>query len=155
MSEQDYRDRHEKQEKEEKERREKQEKEEKDRGEGEREKSEKWSGGDALGPLIWGRIIIFAGLAFAAVNLAIYPWLTWENVWSPIFIGAGLFFLLEVIIRLLLPTYRRPVRGRIILTFVALAIGLGGVVGWELTWPLIIIAVGLAIIVGVLVRPRF
>ncbi len=133
---------------------EKEEKEEKDRGEREWDKGEQWSGGDALGPLIWGLVLIFAGLAFAAVNLDIYPWLTWSNVWSIIFIGAGLLFLLEAIIRILMPTYRRPVRGRIILAFVALAIGLGGIIGWEVTWPLIVIAVGLAIIVGVFVRPR-
>jgi hypothetical protein len=53
-----------------------------------------------------------------------------------------------------MPTYRRPIRGRIILAFVALAIGLGGLIGWEVTWPLIIIAVGLAIVIGVFVRPR-
>jgi len=133
---------------------EKQEKDEKDRGEREWDKGEQWSGGDALGPIIWGLIIIFAGLAFAAVNLGMYPWLTWENVWSVIFIGAGLLFVLEVIIRILMPTYRRPIRGRIILAFVALAIGLGGLIGWAVTWPLIIIAVGLAIVIGVFVRPR-
>lgn len=133
---------------------EKQEKEEKDSGEREWDKGEQWSGGDALGPLVWGLIIIFAGLAFVAVNLGMYPWLAWDNVWSVIFIGAGLLFLLEVILRILMPTYRRPIRGRIILAFVALAIGLGGIIGWEVTWPLIIIAVGLAIIIGVFVRPR-
>ena len=143
MSEEDYRRKNEKQ-----------EKDEKDRGEREWDKGEQWSGGDALGPIIWGLIIIFAGLAFAAVNLGMYPWLTWENVWSVIFIGAGLLFVLEVIIRILVPTYRRPIRGRIILAFVALAIGLGGLIGWEVTWPLIIIAVGLAIVIGVFVRPR-
>jgi uncharacterized membrane protein YjjP (DUF1212 family) len=136
------------------EKQEKQEKDEKDRGEREWDKSEQWTGGDALGPLVWGLIIILAGLAFAAANLSLYPWLTWDNVWSFIFLGAGLLFLLEVVLRLLLPTYRRPVRGRIILAFVALAIGLGGLVGWELTWPFILIAVGLAIILGVFVRPR-
>ena len=134
---------------------EKEEKEEKNRGEREWDKGEQWSGGDALGPLVWGLIIILAGLAMAAVNLGIYPWLTWGNVWSYIFIGAGVLFLLEVILRVLLPAYRRPMRGRLILAFVALAIGLGGLVGWELTWPFIIIAVGLAIIIGVFVRPRF
>lgn len=133
---------------------EKQEKDEKDRGEREWDKGEQWSGGDALGPIIWGLIIIFAGLAFAAVNLGMYPWLRWENVWSVIFIAAGLLFVLEVIIRILMPTHRRPIRGRIILAFVALAIGLGGLIGWEVTWPLIIIAVGLAIVIGVFVRPR-
>lgn len=146
MSEESYRRKNEKQEKE--------EKDEKDHGEREWDKGEQWSGGDALGPIVWGLIIIFAGLAFAAVNLGMYPWLTWENVWSVIFIGAGLLFVLEVIIRILMPTYRRPIRGRIILAFVALAIGLGGLIGWEVTWPLIIIAVGLAIVIGVFVRPR-
>lgn len=143
MSEEDYRRKNEKQ-----------EKDEKDRGEREWDKGEQWSGGDALGPIIWGLIIIFAGLTFAAVNLGMYTWLTWENVWSVIFIAAGLLFVLEVIIRILMPTYRRPIRGRIILAFVALAIGLGGLIGWEVTWPLIIIAVGLAIVIGVFVRPR-
>jgi fatty acid desaturase len=133
---------------------EKEEKDEKDRREREWDKGEQWSGGDALGPIIWGLIIIFAGLAFAAVNLGMYPWLTWDNVWSMIFIGAGLLFLFEVILRILMPSYRRPIRGRIILAFVALAVGLGGLIGWEITWPLIIIAVGLAIVVGVFVRPR-
>jgi len=133
---------------------EKQEKEEKDSGQREWDKGEQWTGGDALGPLVWGLIIILAGLVFAAANLGMYPWLTWENAWSYIFLGAGLLFLLEILLRILMPTYRRPVRGRIILAFVALAIGLGGLVGWELTWPLVIIAVGLAIIVGVFIRPR-
>jgi uncharacterized membrane protein YjjP (DUF1212 family) len=136
------------------EKQEKDEKEEKNRGEREWDKGEQWTGGDALGPLVWGLIVIFAGLAFAAVNLKMYPWLSWDNVWSVIFIGAGLLFLLEIILRILMPTYRRPIRGRIILAFVALAVGLGGIIGWEVTWPLIIIAVGLAIIIGVFVRPR-
>jgi len=133
---------------------EKQEKEEKDSGQREWDKGEQWTGGDALGPLVWGLILIFAGVAFAALNLGMYPWLTWENVWWVIFIAAGLLFLLEVILRILMPAYRRPVRGRIILAFVALAVGFGGIIGWEITWPLIIIAVGLAVIIGVFVRPR-
>ena len=134
---------------------EKQEKEEKDGGEREWDKGEQWSGGDSLGPLVWGLIVIWAGLALVAANLGTFPWLAWDNVWALIFIGAGLLFLLEVVIRVLMPTYRRPVRGRLILAFVALGIGLGGYIGWELTWPLIIVGVGLAIILGVFLRPRF
>jgi hypothetical protein len=133
---------------------EKEEKEEKNRGEREWDKGEQWSGGDALGPLVWGLVIILAGLAMAAVNLGIYPWLTWDNVWSYIFIGAGALFLLEVVLRILLPAYRRPIRGRLTLAIVALAVGVGGLIGWELTWPFILMAVGLAIILGVFIRPR-
>jgi hypothetical protein len=68
---------------------------------------------------------------------------------------AGLIFLLEIVIRLVIRTYRRPVGGRLVLAFIALAIGVGGYIGWELTWPLILVGVGLAIIVGVFLRPRF
>lgn len=117
-------------------------------------REEKWTR-DPLGALIWGLIIIFAGLAMVAVNLGTFPWLTWDNVWALIFIGAGLIFLLDVVIRLVMPTYRRPIGGRLILAFAALAIGAGAFIGWEITWPLIVIAIGLAIIVGVLLRPRF
>ena len=134
---------------------EKQEKEEKDGAEREWDKGEQWSGGDSLGPLVWGLIVIWAGLALVAANLGTFPWLAWDNVWALIFIGAGLLFLLEVVIRVLMPAYRRPVRGRLILAFVALGIGLGGYIGWELTWPLILVGVGLAIILGVFLRPKF
>jgi hypothetical protein len=130
------------------------EKDEKPGGGREREREEKWAR-DPLGGMIWGLIIIFAGLALVAVNLGTFPWLTLDNVWALIFIGAGLIFLLERVIRLVIRTYRRPVGGRLVLAFIALAIGVGGYIGWELTWPLILVGVGLAIIVGVFLRPRF
>jgi hypothetical protein len=143
MSEEEYRRRDEKEEKEEK------------PGEGrERTREEKWAR-DPLGGLIWGLIIILAGLTLVAANLGTFPWLTWDNAWALIFIGAGLIFLLEVVIRLIMPAYRRPLAGRLILVFVALGIGLGGFIGFELTWPLIIVGIGVAIIVGVFLRPRF
>ena len=137
------------------------EKEEKDeKGGGQRDwgrewtREEKWSA-DPLSPLIWGLVIIFVGLALVAVNLGTFPWLTWENVCALIFIVAGLIFLLEVVIRVIIPTYRRPVRGRLTLAFILLVIGAGGYIGWELTWPLILVAIGLAIIIGALLRPKF
>jgi hypothetical protein len=138
----------------------KDEKEEKEEKPGERREGREWAqeekwARDPLGGLILGLIIICAGLALVVVNLGTFPWLTWDNVWSLLFIGAGLLFLLEIVIRLVIPTYRRPIRGRLILAFILLVVGAGGFIGWELTWPLILVAVGLAIIVGVLIRPRF
>lgn len=139
----------------------KDEKEEKDEKGGEQRdwgrewtREEKWAR-DPLGGLIWGLIIILAGLALVAANLGTFPWLTWDNAWAFIFIGAGLLFVLEIVIRLVVPSYRRPVGGRVILAFVALGIGIGAFIGWELTWPLIIVGIGIAIIVGVLLRPQF
>lgn len=143
MSEQDYRRRDEKEEKEEK------------PGQGrEQTREEKWTR-DPLGGLIWGLIIILAGLTLVAANLGTFPWLTWDNAWALIFIGAGLIFLLEVVIRLIMPAYRRPLAGRLVLVFVALGLGLGGFIGFELTWPLIIVGIGVAIVVGAFLRPRF
>jgi len=133
---------------------EKEEKDEKGGERGEWTRVEKWTR-DPLGGLIWGLIIIWVGLTLVAANLGTFPWLTWDNAWALIFIGAGLIFLLEVVIRVAIPTYRRPIRGRLILAFIALAIGAGSFIGWELTWPLIVVAIGIAIIVGVLLRPRF
>ncbi len=133
------------------------EKEEKDEKGGEREewtREEKWAR-DPLGGLIWGLIVIWVGLTLVAANLGTFPRLTWDNAWALIFMGAGLIFLLEVVIRVAIPTYRRPIRGRLILAFIALAIGAGAFIGWELTWPFIIIGIGLAIIIGVLLRPKF
>jgi hypothetical protein len=142
-------------------------------------RDKKAPGGDALGRMIWGLIIVLIGVAVLGVNLGIFSWLTvgsvrtidvhlpegrglvtlpWlelGNVWAPIFIGAGLLFLLEVVIRVVIPTYRRPARGRLILAFILLLIGAGGYIGWELTWPLIPVAVGLAITIGAFLRPKF
>jgi len=130
---------------------------EKDEKGGERRgrvREEKWAR-DPLGGLVWGLIIIWVGLTLVAANLGTFAWLKLDNVWPLVFIGAGLIFLLEVVIRLVMPTYRRPIGGRLVLAFIALAIGFGGYIGWELTWPFIIIGIGLAIIIGVFLRPRF
>jgi hypothetical protein len=70
------------------------------------------------------------------------------DAWSLIFLGAGLLVLLEAAIRLLVPAYRRPVAGTLILGVVLLGIGLGNLVGVELVWPFIVIAIG----VGLLLR---
>jgi hypothetical protein len=56
--------------------------------------------------------------------------------------------LLGVVVRLLVPAYRRPVTGSLIFGVILLGIGLGEVVGWVAIGPLILIAIG----VGVLLR---
>ena len=53
---------------------------------------------------------------------------------------------IEVVIRLLVPTYRKPVTGTMILGVVLIGIGIGNIYGWEVTGPFILIALGLAII---------
>ena len=148
--------------------------EEKDEKElsGQEEKSldEKWRR-DSLGSIVWALILIWAGFVFLASNMGILgafngllasiglqtaelpfklPFLRLE-AWSLIFVGAGVLLLAEIVIRLLIPAYRKPVLGTAILAVVALGIGLGT---WGLILPLVMIVAGLAILLGAFSRPK-
>jgi hypothetical protein len=151
------------------------EKNEKDRQKNEEkteEKSvdEKWRR-DPLGSAVWALILIWAGFVLLAGNVG---WLDFLNdmleqiqfslaesifaipdmrlsSWSLIFLGAGLLLLAEVVIRLLFASYRRPVLGTSILAIVFLAIGIGS---WGLIWPLVLIVIGLALLLGGLFRRK-
>jgi hypothetical protein len=120
-------------------RNEKEEKDEKGRGES---WEEKWRR-DPVDAASWAAIFIWAGLVLLAENMGF-----WANLsplletWSIGFIGAGVIVLLGVLVRLLVPAYRRPVMGSLIFGAILLGIGLGELVGWVLIGPLILIAIG-------------
>ncbi len=130
------------------------EKEEKD------EKSvEEKSRHDPVGAMVWAATLIWAGLVLLAKNLG---WLDtliirlgdrgldlpvefadWAGVWQVFFLGAGVLVLIGVVVRLLVPEYRRPILGTLIWGIVLFGIALAR---WELIWPLILIAVGLSVL---------
>ena len=110
---------------------------------------------DPLGTITWAVILVWAGLVLLAANLGwlgqigrSIPGLPLAQVgaWSVIFAGAGVILLIEVVIRLLLPAYRRPVGGSIFLGLIFIGIGLGDIWGWNVVWPLILIGLGLTIL---------
>ncbi len=144
MSERQYR------EKEEEKRGEKYEKEEEKQ---EKSWDEKWRR-DPLGTLVWAAILIWAGLVLLASNLGLLARFEKVEVWDLIFLGAGLIILLEVVIRLLLPDYRRPVIGSLILAVVFLSIGLGNLINWGIIWALALIVIGVLIIFRGMFRRR-
>lgn len=110
---------------------------------------------DPLGSIIWAIILIWGGVVWLAQNFNLlnriqlgigklpfdlpFPTL----VWTIFFLGAGLILLFEVLIRLVVPDYRRPVMGTIILAIVFFGIGLGS---WEFFWPLVLILIGASIL---------
>jgi uncharacterized membrane protein YjjP (DUF1212 family) len=120
------------------------EKEEKEKGE--KNWDEKWRR-DPLSAAVWAAILIWAGLVLLASNMGLMVRLEWLDAWGLIFIGAGLIALLEVVIRLFIPDYRRPVTGTLIFAIILLAVGLGNLVGWDVIWPLVLIIVGVSILV--------
>jgi hypothetical protein len=123
-------------------RNEKEEKEEKDQGDS---WDEKWRR-DPLTAASWALVLIWAGLVLIAAQMDLFP-TGWE-AWPLIFLGAGVIVLGGVVIRLLVPAYRRPVTGSIIFGFILLGIGLGQLLRWDVVGALVLIAIGVSILLS-------
>ncbi len=132
----------------------------------EKSSEEKWQR-DPLSAVIWALILIWAGLVFLMDNLGILdsiqtsggiiPGLDVEvdlGPWAIILTGAGVIVLLEALIRVLVPAYRRPVGGTIVFGFILIGIGLGNLLNWSLVFPLILIGLGLSIILRGFMRSK-
>ena len=123
---------------------------------------------DPLGSIIWAVILIWVGLVFLSSNLGFLDNLltTTERIpglgfldkfvgaWPVVLIGMGVILLVEVVIRLLVPAYRRPVTGTIILAVIFIGVALGDLVSWNLIWPVILIILGISFLMRGLLKPR-
>lgn len=139
------------------------EKEEKElRKQQEKSVDEKWRR-DPLGSIVWASIFIWAGVVLLAANLDAFDLLTdlFERLpfdigdlpfrisiiplegWAVFWVGAASILFIEVIVRLLVPEYRRPILGTLVLSIVFLGIGLGT---WACVLPLILIGVGVSLL---------
>ena len=141
MTEQKYRD-----EKEEKEEKDEKARDEKD----EKSQEEKWRR-DPLGRVIFGLIVIAAGIMFL---FASQDKIAWEDWWAYFLLALGGIFIFEVLVRSIMPAYRRPVFGKLIAGLVLIAIGAFNIYGLVSWWPLIIIGVGVFILFSALFRVR-
>ncbi len=134
---------------------------------GQSQDSRRWRGRESLSTLIWALIFIWAGGVLLAENLgylgALQTRLTdlpgmWSYFglagWPLIFLGAGFLVLVEIVIRLVVPSYRRPILGRAILAIVLIGIGLGPITNWGLIWPAILIIVGVSLLLRAPFRNR-
>lgn len=117
---------------------------EKRREKDEKSWDEKWRE-DPVGAIVWASILVWAGVALLLGNLGVLDDITLDS-WDLVFAGAGAILLLEALVRSLVPAYRRPVIGTLILAFVFLAIGLGDLGIWDAVWPLAIILIGAALL---------
>lgn len=121
---------------------------------------------DPLSSLTWALILIWAGLVFLASNLGWLDQIETQgfgiegfhianlSVWSVIFLGAGVLVFLEAIVRTFVPAYRSSTGGNFFLAAIFIGIGLGGIFGWTLVWPFILIAMGLSALASALIRRK-
>ena len=110
---------------------------------------------DPLSRVIWAGIMIWAGVVLLANNLDILrdlPLLGGLSAWSLVLAGAGAIFLVEVLIRLVVPEYSGPVIGTLIIALVLLGVALDDLVGWSIIWPSIVIGFGVVILFRALFR---
>ena len=90
--------------------------------------------------LIWGGLVALAG----TTNLFNYNWD--RHGWSIFLLGVGVILIVKVIIRSLIPEYRRSVGGSLIIGIILVGVGLGDLGGWNYVWPIVLIAIGLFIV---------
>jgi hypothetical protein len=137
--------------------------EEKDREKREEKTAEEKWRRDPLGAIVWAAILIWAGLVFLADNLGYLDtlrglpgpgpdWFIGSGAWSLVLLGAGVIILGEVVVRLLVPAYRRPVTGSIIFAVILIGLGLGNLTNWNLVWPLVLIGLGISFLLRGFIR---
>jgi hypothetical protein len=119
---------------------------------------------DKVSAVIWALILIWGGVLLLAYNMGLLDRLRlplgalpWEmpfapgQTWRLFFLGVGLLLVIETIVRLLLPEYRKPIMGSIIGAIIFLSLGLGDL---SVLWPLILVAIGVAIVIGAVTGRR-
>ncbi len=135
------------------------EKEEEKRGEKQEEKGrgldEKWQR-DRLRALSIAVILIWGGLVALAgtTNFLNYDWA--RHGWSIFLMGVGVILIIKVIIRTMVPEYRRRIGGSLIIAIILLVVGVGDFVNWNWGYigPAILIIIGLFIVLRGTLRRR-
>jgi hypothetical protein len=128
------------------------EKEEKDEKGRDESWDEKWRR-DPVEAATWAFVLIWVGVVWLLSGAGLLGDLGAE-AWELGFLGAGVIILLAVGARLLVPAWRRPVTGSIIIGLVFIGIGLGNMLGWEIVGPLVLIGIGLAGLAAFFLRGR-
>jgi hypothetical protein len=104
------------------------------------------TGNKKLDAYYWGGVLLWAGLMFGAESMGILPQIGNANAWSYVFLGAGLFAIAFNVFRISSGTHTRPSTWDWIWGVVLTVLGLSGFTALPVSWPLIIILVGVVIL---------
>ncbi|MBM2825460.1 MAG: rane protein of unknown function [Dehalococcoidales bacterium] len=98
-----------------------------------------------------GLILVMLGVVFFLSSQGLIGRGDW---WKYFIIGLGSLFLIEVLVRYIQPAYRRLKFGKLVAGLILISIGFASLTGIGNWWPLILIAIGLAMLVNALFRRR-
>ena len=101
---------------------------------------------DLVNTITWAACFIWAGLVLIPDKYNYITTTTSWGEWSLIFVGAGVIVLLGMLIGRIRSRLYRQTWKRTILALVLLGIGLQGIVGWRIIWPIILIVIGVLIV---------
>ena len=101
--------------------------------------------------LFGGLVLILLGIS---LFIATQGWVSWANWWQYFIIGLGVILILDAFIRSFDPERHSGLIARLISGLVLICIGLAFVFGLSNWWPIILIAVGIAIIIGGFTKKR-
>ena len=105
--------------------------------------SEKGSKRDPYSGIFGGLILILLGVLFLLATMDVISWGDW---WAYFLLGLGTIFIIEFIVRSVIPAYRHQHKGKLVVGTVLLIIGGAHILGMVSWWPLILIAVGIIIV---------
>ena len=128
---------------------EKQNEKEQEKGQGMDEKYRR----NPLGFVTFALLVIWLGVTLLLQNSDVIK--SNDHGWALFMWGGGALILIEVLVRLAIPRFRRPVMGGFVWGAIWVGVGFGLWFGrWEFIGPIVIIAVGVAILAGRLVPRR-
>ena len=118
---------------------------------------EKWQR-DPLNAAVWAIVIIWIGIVLLVDN--VFPQVLakahFDSEWGVIFIGMGVLLMLEVLVRAVIPEFRKPLMGNIIFAVIMVGVGLtmNDLIEWEFIWAFALIGIGLGALLQGIFRFR-
>ncbi len=100
----------------------------------------------------WAGALIWAGLVFWADSQDLLPQIGGADAWSWVFLGAGLYGLVSDLYYVGSKSSYEPTAWDWIWSGGLTLIGLGGFMTVNISWPLILVLIGVAILVGQYLR---
>jgi hypothetical protein len=112
----------------------------------------KWEERRGFEILWWAGTLIWTGMVLGADNLGWLPEIGQVDAWTWVFLGAGLYGLVGTLYRQISVDTLNPRTWDYLWSGFLLIVGLSGMAGVSIFWPLVLILVGVAFLVSMVRR---